>query len=238
MNSIDELLEEPRQRCRQLQQVGQLEAVQTATGLEPVAKVTVGHGMLHLFQHQENEGTATAFHRVTRPAALLHGDLLGKMTEDRLRVTKVGRHRIKRRDVQDRMWTRTYRAMMVTGATTVGQMTEIHLQEEMIGARVTTVEETTDIGTVIMNTWTETGKFKIATAKETEEREVAAVARGGMSISGTIEFETVSTRTTGDDYTNLTAGFSRNRRSNMVLWRITWAAPFSNGVSCSIARRV
>lgn len=198
MSSIGGLLEGPRQRCLQLQQVGQWEAVQTANGLEQVAKVTVGHGMLHQFQHQENEGTAAALHKVTRLAAPRHDDLLGKMTEDRLRVTKVGRS-IKLRDALDQMWTRTYRAMMVTGATTVGQMTETHLQEGMIGARVMIVEETTDIGIAIMNTWTETGKPKIATAKETEEREVAAVVREGMSTSGIIEFENASTGTTGND---------------------------------------
>jgi len=151
MSSTGGLLEGPRQRYHQLQRVGQLVAVQTANGLGLAVKVTVGHGMLHQFRLQENEGTATASHMVTRLAAPHHDDLLGRTTEGHLRVTKVG-SRIKRHDVRDRIWTRTYRAMMVTGAMTGGQMTEIHLQGGMIGARVTTVEETTDIGIATTNT--------------------------------------------------------------------------------------
>jgi hypothetical protein len=151
MSLTDGLLEGPRRRCHQLQQVGQLEAVQTASGLETAAKATVAHGMLHQFQFQENEVTVTASHMVTRLAAPHHDDLLGKMTERHLRVTKVGRRRINRHDGRDRMWTRTYRAMMATGVTTVGQMIEIHFQGGMIGGRVMTVEETTDTGIATMN---------------------------------------------------------------------------------------
>jgi hypothetical protein len=109
--------------------------------------------------------------------------------------------------------------MMATGVTTVGQMIEIHFQGGMIGGRVMTVEETTDTGIATMNTWTETDKPKIAAAQETEERVVVAAARGGMNTSGIIEFENASTRTIGDDYTNMTAEFPRKRRSNMGLWR-------------------
>jgi len=201
MNSIGGLLEGPKQRYRQLQPVEQLVAAQTANGPEPVAKATLVHGMLHQFQHPENEGTATALHRVTKLEAPRHEDLLGKTTEGHIRVTKAGRRRIRHHDARHRMRTRTYRAMMATGVTTVGQMTEIHLRGETIGARVTIGEETTDIGIETTNTWTETGRLKIVAAQETEEREVAAVARGGMSTSGIIEFENASTRTTGDDDT-------------------------------------
>ena len=213
-SSIGELLEGPRQRYRQLRRVGQLEVVKMVNGLETAAKAMVVHGMLHQFQLQENEGTVTASHMVTRLAVPRHVDLLGRTIEGHLRITKVGHH-TKRHDARDRMWTRTYRAMMATGAANNGQMTEIHLHEGMIGARVTTVEETTDIEIATTNTWTETGKPKIAAAQETEERAVAAVARGGMSTSGIIEFENGSIRTIGDDYTNMTAGFPRKRRSNV-----------------------
>ena len=217
MNSTGGLLEGAKQRYRQLQPVEQLVAAQTANGPEPVAKATVVHGMLHQFQHPENEGTATALHRVTKLAAPRREDLLGKTTEGHIRVTKGGRRIIRHHDARHRMRTRTYRAMMATGVTTVGQMTEIHLRGEMIGARVTIV----DIGIGTMNTRTETGRPKIVAAQETEEREVAAAARGGMSTSGIIEFENASTRTTGDDYTDVTAAFSRNpSESTWGLWRI------------------
>jgi len=200
MSSIGGPPEGPRQRRRLLLRVAQLEAVQTVSGLGPAAKAMVGHGT-HQFQLQENEGTTTVSRRATRLAVPRRDAPPGRTTEGHLQITKVAR-RIRRRDARDRMRTRTFRATMATGATTVAQTTEIlHRQGGMIGVQETIAEALTDTGIATMTTRTETGKRKTATVRETEEHVVVAVARGGTITSAITEFENVSTRTIGDDYT-------------------------------------